>query len=713
MTQLGFSDLLELLGHDEFVAVCTRPIGGQFRSTVVPYRLAESAVPATGDCWYSANPLSDPATWPPDRGRGTSAEVVRLAVLFADLDVKSSGLPTFEVAWSVVDALSVMLGTRPVAVVMSGGGLQPLWTIEDGPAGPDARVLLRRFGRLVVHTAERHGGSADMVYDVARVLRTPGTLNHKYTPPVPVIGVSDTGRPLSIDELDERLTEYGVVELPGDREEAGAAQLSDPAGWGWAPQTCTYARSMVAYWSSDEPAARHPWLVRQATRIAAAHRYGCFDADGYTAAVNRLQAVFHGMLARGTEARKEAPGEIADAFAWGRDLAGSKTDAQIASELGGHSHDHDEPLSFDRSSVPPNFPLGSAFSNGAEEATGAAEAAGRDVADDPWEVVRQTFKRLDWFALWEDESGEDWILEPLIAARRGVALFSPPKVGKSLLALEIAVGISRGTRTLGAMPDRAHRLLYVDHENDPVGDVRTRLEDMGYGPEDLDNLFYLSYPKMAPLDTRHGAEELVAVAQAYDCDIVVIDTISRAVAGEENDNNTWLSLYRLTGLALKQAGIAVLRLDHTGKDQEKGMRGGSAKYGDLDAVWKLTKEAEDTYKLTCTDKRMRLTETELVVTREIDPLRHKVEGGGWMAAADARFNELVSRLAELNVPKDAGRNVARAALKTAGVKATNSDLENAIRHRKTCPNWARAGVDHKTCPKLIWAGPGSEAESAV
>ena len=32
----------------------------------------------------------------------------------------------------------------------------------------------------------------------------------------------------------------------------------------------------------------------------------------------------------------------------------------------------------------------------------------------------------------------------------------------------------------------------------------------------------------------------------------------------------------------------MVRLDHTGKDQTKGQRGGSAKYGDVDAVWKLT-----------------------------------------------------------------------------------------------------------------------------
>lgn len=692
MTQLDFDGLLEALGHDGFVAVCNRPVGGQFRSHVVSYKTASSVLPATGDCWYSVNPLTDPATWPEEQGgRGTATQVTRLAAVFADLDIKAGGMASYQDAQDVISDLSDMVGTRPTAIVISGGGLQPLWMIEDGPSGADARALLRRWGRMVVHVAGLRGGQADMVYDLARVLRVPGTMNHKYDPPATVVGVLDAGRPLSADELDDALTLYGAVEMPGDREEAGSAVVSPPADWDWADRTCNYALSMVEHWYTDEPAARHPWLVRQTTRIAAAHRYGCWDEAGYQAACRALTMHFQTLLGRGAEARSEAPGEIADAFAWGRDLAGSKTDEQIASELGSHSHE------------PPGAPL---------SFTGKPlEMSTSEVPEDPHEATRRLFPRLDWNALWEDETEEEWILEPLVAYRRGVALFSPPKVGKSLLALEVAVGISNGSRTLGAMPDRPHRLLYIDHENDPLSDVRTRLQDMGYTPGDLGNLFYLSYPRMSPLDTTAGAQEIVAAAQAYDCDIVIIDTISRAVAGEENENDTWLRLYRLTGLALKQAGVAVMRLDHTGKDQDKGMRGGSAKYGDLDAVWKLTKEAEMTYKLTLTDKRFRVSEEELVLTREENPLRHKVEGGGWMVAADRRFNELLDNLVGLNVPQSAGREVARAALRTASISVSNSELANAIRHRKTCPNWSRTGVDHRTCPRGLRTVSDSEEES--
>src|SRR5690606_29027366 len=121
---------------------------------------------------------------------------------------------------------------------------------------------------------------------------------------------------------------------------------------------------------------------------------------------------------------------------------------------------------------------------------------------------------------------------------------------------------------------------------------------------------------IAKLDTMAGAQELLAAAQVHECEVVVIDTVSRAVGGEENENDTWLSFYRNTGLAMKQAGIACLRLDHTGKDEDKGMRGGSAKYGDVDMVWKLSRITDETYQLTCTDNRLPVEQKELVLDRE-------------------------------------------------------------------------------------------------
>ena len=131
--------------------------------------------------------------------------------------------------------------------------------------------------------------------------------------------------------------------------------------------------------------------------------------------------------------------------------------------------------------------------------------------------------------------------------------------------------------------------------------------------------------------------------------------MSRAVDGEENVNDTWLAFYRRTGLALKQRQVAVIRLDHSGKDETKGMRGGSAKYGDVDAVWRLSKVTEDTFRLTCTDRRMRIVEDDLTLTRLDGPLRHEVRGDGYGARKDALTADMVARAARNSLAEENDR----------------------------------------------------------
>lgn len=302
---------------------------------------------------------------------------------------------------------------------------------------------------------------------------------------------------------------------------------------------------------------------------------------------------------------------------------------------------------------------------------------------DPAAAVRDAFPALDWHALWADDSEEEWIVEPILPARRLVALYSPPKVGKSLLLLEIAVAVAQGADVLGTSPDRPRRVLYVDFENDPKVDTRDRLKAMGHTPADLGNLVVLSFPTMSALDTPAGGAELIAAASAYACDVVVIDTVSRAIRGEENENDTWLNFYRHTGLAIKQAGLALIRLDHTGKDETKGQRGGSAKSGDVDAIWRLSKVSDAVFRLDCEAARLPIAEKTLVLHRETSPrLRHRVDAAGAAAAWKVKVDELIGLLDDNQVPDDASVRDVRAWKNGRGLKASNQVIEEAVRVRK-------------------------------
>lgn len=294
--------------------------------------------------------------------------------------------------------------------------------------------------------------------------------------------------------------------------------------------------------------------------------------------------------------------------------------------------------------------------------------------------------RIDWHELWADDGDEEWILYPLIPNRRGIAIYSPAKIGKSLLMLEIAVCLSLAKKVLGHTLSRRYRVLYVDFENDPRGDVRTRLQDMGYGPDDLDHLDYLSFPALTDLDTEQGGARLMAAIAAYGSEVVVIDTISRAVEGEENSNDTWLDFYRYTGLKLKRAGVTMVRLDHTGKDEAKGQRGGSAKGGDVDAVWRLTVVVpEQRFRLECTFHRFQLDHKLLNLIRRGDPLRHVVENLSAVTEREAKILHIIELADEAGLPADAGRRELSEVGKSHQVKARNDVYNEVARRRKADP----------------------------
>jgi AAA domain/Toprim domain len=313
---------------------------------------------------------------------------------------------------------------------------------------------------------------------------------------------------------------------------------------------------------------------------------------------------------------------------------------------------------------------------------GANDLVPLDQDETPAERAKRLFPRLDWHALWADDEEEEWIHDPLLPARRSVVIYSPPKVGKSLLMLEMAVAISRGETFLG-YTGRQVRVLYVDFENDPRGDVRSRLQAMGYGPADLDGLDYLSYPTLAGLDTERGALELLEAVKAYSSEVVVIDTVSRAVDGEENSNDTWLAMYRHTGLALKRAGVAIIRLDHSGKVEAKGTRGGSAKSGDVDAIWKLTKVTDDRFRLECTESRMSIDTKALLITRHTTPrLHHSVNAISAVTDFQAKVNSLIALLDTNGIPTSANRDTVRDFASSRGTKASGRVVQEVVKRRK-------------------------------
>ena len=290
---------------------------------------------------------------------------------------------------------------------------------------------------------------------------------------------------------------------------------------------------------------------------------------------------------------------------------------------------------------------------------------------------------INWDNFWEDDNGDaEWILEPLFAKGRSHAVYAQAKTGKSWVVLAAVAALATGAKFLHHPGGEAVDVLYVDYEM-TAEDLMDRLFDFGYGPDDdLSHLHYALLPSIDSLDTYDGGQQLLASAQAVGAQFVVIDTTSRAVAGEENDADTFRSFYRCTGLPLKQAGIGYLRVDHAGHGptNESHQRGSSAKNDDVDVVVRLSKMNEGSKLWEATHRRMAWYPDRTILS--IEQSDHGYSFGTTDRGYPDGTSECLADIEALGLPADIGTNAAAIALKKAGKGRRKAVVSAAIRFRK-------------------------------
>lgn len=280
---------------------------------------------------------------------------------------------------------------------------------------------------------------------------------------------------------------------------------------------------------------------------------------------------------------------------------------------------------------------------------------------------------LDWADfLGRDLTDIEWLPGKLLAKGQQATLVGDGKAGKSLLCLEWAWRTAAGLPFLGDEAREPVRVLYVDQENSHDV-IQDRLNALGADADTLANLAYLSFPAFRPLSTAGGGGDLMRAIERHGSELVFLDTISRMIAGKENESDPWLDLYRYTLKPLKAARCASVRLDHFGKDQDRGARGSSAKTQDVDQVWELTSADDGLLKLKRTHTRTGIGPGFLAVRRlgekdgdrwRAGETRHVLAASDGVEAPDVKWigvQALAAELDRLGVPLNWGRGQIRKA----------------------------------------------------
>ncbi len=169
------------------------------------------------------------------------------------------------------------------------------------------------------------------------------------------------------------------------------------------------------------------------------------------------------------------------------------------------------------------------------------------------------------------------LLDGLLYEGRIHSIASGPGTGKTLLAEWMAIQVM----------NQGHRVLYLDAENGPKL-IAERLKELGAGLDTVDETFFY-YPADLSLDAESMARFKATVEEVGPA-LVVFDSFADflALAGLEENSNSDCTLW-MTRVAqpLKDAGVAVLLLDHVPKSGSGGPRGAGSKVAKVDVAWSL------------------------------------------------------------------------------------------------------------------------------
>lgn len=168
--------------------------------------------------------------------RTPTQEIKTGVLVYADLDAKNGA--------TLPDPATIF--PRPTLAVSSGGGLHVYWVLAK-PLEPPHVLRLSRLAAMLLDGDRR-------VLEPHRVMRLPGSLNHKYTPPVPCqVVYRSQVPPWDPEELEDALVAAYAAKywINGDRHALALALAAVLARTGWSEERVRRTADLICDFTSD------------------------------------------------------------------------------------------------------------------------------------------------------------------------------------------------------------------------------------------------------------------------------------------------------------------------------------------------------------------------------------------------------------------------------------------------------------------------------
>lgn len=185
----------------------------------------------------------------------------------------------------------------------------------------------------------------------------------------------------------------------------------------------------------------------------------------------------------------------------------------------------------------------------------------------------------------------EMMVDPIIPTQGLVMLYAPRGIGKTFVALSIAMAAARGGRLFEWSAPVGRPVLFVDGEM-PAATMQERLRCMVGGDAPLLDHFDIlcadrrtdPMPNLASEEGQAAIDALVKPGH-----LLVLDNLSSLVSGQENEASDWQSVQDWL-LRLRRRHVSVLLVHHAGKNGEQ--RGTSRREDILDSIVALRRPSD-------------------------------------------------------------------------------------------------------------------------
>jgi hypothetical protein len=191
-----------------------------------------------------------------------------------------------------------------------------------------------------------------------------------------------------------------------------------------------------------------------------------------------------------------------------------------------------------------------------------------------------------------EEVDVDFVWDGVLPVGGTAILAAPPKLGKSHLALDLALAVSEGREVFGRRTKRGPVIYYALEDGEDI--VKHRVKERGltgYG----DVYIAIDPPIMADDDVSILEEHIEDISPV----LVIIDTLRATNVGKDKSENeaSYADVVYRIGKVARERGVAVVIVHHTAKAQTGNpiadVRGSSAIAGAVDVIMGMYQSGEE------------------------------------------------------------------------------------------------------------------------